>query len=579
MKHFCLLLLFLLPFSQIKAQQNNGTKDDGFLLKLFLSDGSTSFFANTNGGYGYVAFGGEVLEKMGGEVEWVRTDSAADSLGCDSVVNDLTGKFALVRRGSCEFGVKCLRAQSAGAKAVIVVNHYSSVSDDENTIVNVESSASVDVTGLQIPCIFICRKAGELIANEIDNGQSVTAQFVFPSLKQTTAAYQFATPLSQVDTLKHITVRFFNPLPDTIFDATVSANITEPDGNLVILNTSVASLAPRQDTLLFFPPYLPPAVLGEFKVVFSNDVFGETEDVVARRFRVTKHTWASDNGEVLPGGIPWDFSSIDPPPLMFMPGALYRTGASGGKVTHGIFGLVDAAELVALDSDYSIGVILYDADANDDGVIDFENNWENWQTLHPVGVGNYKLSGSEADNELIAVPIENIWAQGDSLYLKPRHFYYLCLVNDPAKGMANGPSKFSISKKEEYFDFPSAPIQIEQTFYRYGFPYDYVVIQRLSSENVVETKVVLPNLSPAKLFVFPNPAHELLQLELKLSAVNKKVAAFLLDWQGKLAASENISDFQHGIISFETKTLPSGSYFLWIRTEEGQTIRQVMICH
>ncbi len=578
MKHFCLLLLSLLLFNQVNAQQNNGTKDDGFSLKLFLPDGSTPFFENKNGGFGYVAFGGEVLEKMGGEVEWVRTDSTTDSLGCDSVVNDLTGKFALVRRGSCEFGAKCLRAQSAGAKAVIVVNHYSGVSDDENTIVDVESSATVDVSGLQIPCVFICRKVGELIANEIDNGQSVTAQFVFPSLKQATAAYHFATPLSQVDTLKHITTRFFNPTDDTLYNATVSAQITEPNGNVVSLSLLVSNLAPRQDTLLFFQPYLPVSTLGDFEVVFSNDVFGETEDIMTRRFRVTKYTWASDNQEFLPGGIPWDFSSIDPPPLRFMPGALYRTGANGAKVTHGIFGLVGAADLVALDSDYSIGAILYDADANDDGVIDFENGWNDWQAIHPVGVGVYKLSGSEADNELISMPIENMWAQGDSLFLKPRHFYYFCLVNDPSMGIANGPSKFSISKKEEYFDFPSAPIQIETSFYRDGFP-DFAVIQRLSSENVVETKANSPLLSPAKFTLSPNPADEFLQLDLRLSNANKKVVASLLDRQGRVAASVRKSDFQKGLVLFEVKNLPSGAYFLWIRTEEGDTIRQVVISH
>ena len=48
-------------------------------------------------------------------------DSSA--YGCSgSTMNDLTGKIALIRRGSCGFGVKALNAQNAGAVGVIIVN-------------------------------------------------------------------------------------------------------------------------------------------------------------------------------------------------------------------------------------------------------------------------------------------------------------------------------------------------------------------------------------------------------------------------------------------------------------------------
>ena len=48
--------------------------------------------------------------------------------GCDSLVNDLTGKIALINRldpGICQFGNSFLNAQKAGAIGAIIINSNS----------------------------------------------------------------------------------------------------------------------------------------------------------------------------------------------------------------------------------------------------------------------------------------------------------------------------------------------------------------------------------------------------------------------------------------------------------------------
>ena len=45
---------------------------------------------------------------------------------CESTSYNLFGSIALIKRGSCEFGLKALNAQNAGAEAVVIYNNNNS---------------------------------------------------------------------------------------------------------------------------------------------------------------------------------------------------------------------------------------------------------------------------------------------------------------------------------------------------------------------------------------------------------------------------------------------------------------------
>ena len=60
--------------------------------------------------------------------EWVAAIDAADAAGpltsdgCSAITNDVTGKIAMIERGTCGFTVKAKNAQDAGATGVVIVN-------------------------------------------------------------------------------------------------------------------------------------------------------------------------------------------------------------------------------------------------------------------------------------------------------------------------------------------------------------------------------------------------------------------------------------------------------------------------
>lgn len=84
--------------------------------------------------------------------------------GCNTLINDLTGKIAVVYRNTCEFGTKAFNAQSAGAVAVIVVNR-----DDET----IAMGPGADGASVTIPVIMISSSTGLLISNILNANGTV----------------------------------------------------------------------------------------------------------------------------------------------------------------------------------------------------------------------------------------------------------------------------------------------------------------------------------------------------------------------------------------------------------------------
>ncbi|MFM2394135.1 MAG: hypothetical protein RLZZ546_2117, partial [Bacteroidota bacterium] len=84
--------------------------------------------------------------------------------GCAIPLNNpsaLSGKIAMIDRGNCEFGLKCLNAQNAGAIAVVVCNNVSG-----NPIAMPPGANGSSVT---IPCVMFSQATCNTIKAELNN--------------------------------------------------------------------------------------------------------------------------------------------------------------------------------------------------------------------------------------------------------------------------------------------------------------------------------------------------------------------------------------------------------------------------
>lgn len=95
-----------------------------------------------------------------GDVELAIDTTAPTSDACEPITNSLTGKIALVDRGTCTFVIKVKAAQDAGAIGCIVVN---------NAVTAPIEMGGTDPS-IVIPAVMISQADGTAIKNELLNG-------------------------------------------------------------------------------------------------------------------------------------------------------------------------------------------------------------------------------------------------------------------------------------------------------------------------------------------------------------------------------------------------------------------------
>jgi concanavalin A-like lectin/glucanase superfamily protein/lamin tail-like protein/PA domain-containing protein/type IX secretion system substrate protein len=115
--------------------------------------------AGVNTNLGLANFGPQTFNINGQCV--IAQDITPDSLCCDSIINNYTGKIAVIYRGACSFEIKVKNVQASGAIGVIIVNNAGGTA--------VQDMAGTD-TSIVIPIFMVSTDDGLALMNEINLG-------------------------------------------------------------------------------------------------------------------------------------------------------------------------------------------------------------------------------------------------------------------------------------------------------------------------------------------------------------------------------------------------------------------------
>jgi hypothetical protein len=162
--------------------------------------------------------------------------------GCNPLINNLTGKIAVIFRNTCEFGAKAFNAQNAGAVGVIVVNR--------NPGEWLNMGAGVDGANVTIPVVMLDFTDGMNIVAEMQNGPVVmflgnkvglfpTDGGLTPSTTLIPKQGGVVSFLAQNGTEFNFDLgaRIYNYGNQSLSGVTLNATITNPTGTTVYNNT------------------------------------------------------------------------------------------------------------------------------------------------------------------------------------------------------------------------------------------------------------------------------------------------------------------------------------------------------
>jgi hypothetical protein len=558
------------------------TEGSGVVVDLTYNGGSARFVEADCFFAGTAGWGGSFTSDFCAPVVWAKDLVGNDSLACDSIAaGSLAGKVVVIRRGACEFGLKALNAQKAGALAVIIVNHFATASQTNCTQLFMGSGA----VGTQdtIPILGGSRDMGATLDNAIKAGNAQIC-FSLPRMTGPFIAYQYATPVSQVDSLGAIAVTFTNRSTNPATNVVLKCDVKGPNGKVVATTSlTIPEVAPNADTFAIFPAILPPAVKGKFEAVFSNNIFTASRDTVRRYFEHTDYTFAVDNLVIDPLGVGFrvnaDFANNG---FYTQYGSLYWTGKNGAAATYATFGISNADSLYVPGGEEANDVLvtLYDADVDGDGTGNLNESFEDL-TDAIVGVGTYTLTGDEAVDQIVDAALEDVSTSEKKVALKPNHPYYISLTYD---GTLAGHSRslfFSNTLQEEYLLVNSLLATPFYTKLDGGTLYSgwagATVINRLQLDGYTPiSSTKNPKLDISKVKISPNPAVDFVNVQLNLDAPGR-VAVTLVDQAGRVVNTIAQRDFQTGNLQIDTKSLATGTYLAWIRTSEGYHIQKIAV--
>ena len=570
------------------------------------------------GGYEFMAaaFGATVTDDVWtGDAVFVNDGTANPTQGCEAAINaaEIDGKIALIDRGSCEFGLKCLNAEQAGAIAAIVINN----APGDGTIAMGAGAVGGQVT---IPCVMIPYEVGQLIrtalvtetvnisigdlipppppANDlvmINSNVLVPQLGIIPSSQVQQAGDFVFTPGASVEN------RGLNDAPNYNIDIVI--NHTPFGGSpSEVYNESFSSmdgiLVGDTTALIVFPDFDPVvAGTGEGIYEYTYSVTSDSTDNAAFNNATTGSFTLSD--QLLYSKATWD-------PVGQMPRIIATTTIAGGgpiefltpiNVDYGTNLKIDSIWVEVRQSpplaDVSIEAYVYDwDDANDDDLID-----EGELTVSGLAFHTFPMDFEDNVDNLKLPVLDILTFEETGVVITGDDKNYIIGVRYTGSETVSFGFDSSIdytrteswkAENETFTDLDYGSLQAN-TWDPDGVPVVaeiFVFTGGLTSSTGIILSEVLDNvndiagLDKFNMDVYPNPVSTQLNVGLEFSERADFVEYYLVNSNGQVASRQrNENTLLNEMQSFDVSQLPAGEYHMVIRTNFGIRTGSFMVTH
>lgn len=590
--------------------------------------GALAYNIANDGSGGTNEWGGAITTAMN-NIDVVKADPYE---ACVPLTNGtaVSGKIALIMRGNCEFGAKALRAQQAGAVAVVIVNNV--------TGGPVGMGSGAQGTNVTIPVIMISDVDGAAINTALGSGVVKMSLSNWLSGAQNDIAildggvsqwHAQTVPLSQIQTgagtpstyegITGAVIGNFGTNPATNIKIKSTVTFTPTGGSASVVNV---------DSVLYPGPFNPgDSIISPFsKTAYSlgnvsgNGIFDVTYDVTSDstddlpRDNKTSYSFAVTNNNFSKGrydeqkGLPISnigfafATSVD-----FMWGPLYYIN----KGQHSLDAVQFALSKTGggdMGTQGTVNVLVWkwtdgsNGQATDNIIVSGE--------CQLVGAGGKVYQTGDTSGQFFTVPIGDANNANNPVVLDDDSWYWIT-VSVPINtflacdgvvnyfprtwARANKTTDTTVEAYSPVYNGTDASFTSTATEFPAMFPFDRFnnpidsvrfsqqrsgsvpAVPMLLSPHTVDVKNIGNANNPVVIDLYPNPATDVINISVELDKQVKDLYYTVLDANGRRIAEYNESNVSSSKYSINTENLAAGNYFLILNFDEKNTVRKFTV--
>lgn len=501
--------------------------------------------------------------------------TTADSLVCDDSVNpNVDGQIAVIYRGSCEFGLKALHCQNAGAVAVVIINNIAGAP--------IEMGGGAEGLNVTIPVVMISDIDGALLADDIAT-ETFTAfigsktGFYGDDLGFYPEDVLRAEHFSNLQALSQDASEFEVQLGGWVRNygsntqTNVTLNATIDNGSVIYDETSTPepSILPGDSIYVTLPTFSQSSYAnGYYNVTYTieSDATDEFIDDNTQEadFMISDSLFA--------------YSRLDETTQQPTNVAFYRGGNSTASNSGCLAFRDENASRMAINGmTFSAATSQNPDPTSIDGefIQVFAYAWyDNFVDLNDANAGVTNIV-QIADGEYIYeadLQQENIFVPFDApVLLEDNQRYLFCVAHYGTTMFSGYDTGLDYDENTNLYLQPQFPGESDGTWFLAGFGTD--VVPALSV-NMFTAAAGLENIQATDITAYPNPANA--EVNIQLGENYGDVELSIMDMSGRVVSTQSI-EMNSSILTVDVTTLASGSYVFNVKHGDKNEVLTVSV--